>query len=56
MRQKILPEIRFCGKVLSEGDLALRVPPQKRRDMLLGLLYNREHESEKQCQRDALYP
>lgn len=36
--------------------LALRVPPQKRRDMLLGLLYNREHESENQCQRDALYP
>ena len=36
------------------ASLALRVPPQKRRDMLLGLLYNREHESENQCQRDGV--
>lgn len=35
--------------------LALRVPPQKRRDNLFGLLYNRGHEIKKQYQGEALY-
>jgi len=36
--------------------LGLRVPPQKRRDKLCGLLYNRGHESKNQYQREAIGP
>ena len=35
--------------------LALRLPPEKIRDKLFGLLYNRGHESKNQYQREALY-
>jgi len=36
--------------------LALRLPPQKRRDRTLAIVYNRGHEINNQYQREALDP
>jgi len=48
---------KSMGQQGAEGDtLGLRLPPQKRRDRTLAIVYNRGHEINNQYQREALDP